>query len=310
MNERTLLRVNNLQVQLGGKAVLSGLSFDIREGSCWAITGESGSGKTTLLRALAGRVHASGEISFGHAAGQKPSLHLIEQQHVFRNLSHTATFYYQQRFNSADAGDAQPVAEMLQESCAGSDRIAAVLELLQISHLGEAPLIQLSNGEHKRLQLAKALLEGASWLLLDNPYTGLDVSARAMLGSLLATMLEKGMNLLLVTSPEELPCFVSDVIFLRRDQTYETMGRKAFDNRLAREKRHPRFSLDSSSFEGIKGAYPQEDFSVAIRMVDTSVVYDGRKILDRVNWQVNRGERWNVSGPNGSGKSTLEPGHR
>jgi molybdate transport system ATP-binding protein len=48
-----------------------------------------------------------------------------------------------------------------------------------------------------------------------------------------------------------------------------------------------------------------DDFSVAVKMVNTTIKYGEATILNHINWEVRKGERWNVSGPNGAGKSTL-----
>ena len=63
--------------------------------------------------------------------------------------------------------------------------------------------------------------------------------------------------------------------------------------------------LNSNSLESITPVYNHDEFSVAIKMVETNVIYNNRKILDNINWKVNKGECWSVSGHNGSGKSTL-----
>ncbi|HSQ44156.1 MAG TPA: ABC transporter ATP-binding protein, partial [Ginsengibacter sp.] len=63
--------------------------------------------------------------------------------------------------------------------------------------------------------------------------------------------------------------------------------------------------LDAKSLETITPVYDHGEFSVAIKMIDTNVIYNDRKILDNINWKVNKGECWSVSGHNGSGKSTL-----
>ena len=61
--------------------------------------------------------------------------------------------------------------------------IQETLKMLGIAYIRYTRLIQLSNGEHKRFQLAKAILQNADWLLLDSPYTGLDIAARKLLNA-------------------------------------------------------------------------------------------------------------------------------
>ncbi len=305
MKQKALLQVKHLNVKIGGRTVLCDVSFDVNEGECLAITGGSGSGKTTLLRAIAGKYFTSGEILFEGATDKKPSINFIGQQHFFRNLSNTSTFYYQQRFNSFDSEDALMVNDVLKSICDDNDKITETLELLHVPYLKNTRLIQLSNGEHKRFQLAEALLQGAEWLLLDNPYTGLDVSARNLLTEILSKLIAKGIHVMLVTSSSEMPLFITHVISLNGDHSYEKLSRKKFGEKNIVSKNIHHFTIDSNSLDGIRPAYVYEEFSTAINIVDTSVIYDSRKILDNINWKVNKGECWNVSGHNGSGKSTL-----
>ncbi|MEJ7677146.1 MAG: ATP-binding cassette domain-containing protein [Segetibacter sp.] len=111
---------------------------------------------------------------------------LVEQQHHFKNLSNTSNFYYQQRFNSQDSEDAITVEEDLQnilsKNIAAKDELIWLADLFDIKKLYTERLIQLSNGENKRLQIVKALLLQPAFLLLDNPFTGLDVKSRQILG--------------------------------------------------------------------------------------------------------------------------------
>jgi molybdate transport system ATP-binding protein len=92
----------------------------------------------------------------------KEKMVLVEQQHHFKNLSNTNNFYYQQRFNSRDAEDSITVREYLQIAVSGSSgsnhQLEKLVKLFDIKKLFSEPLIQLSNGENKRLQIVKALL--------------------------------------------------------------------------------------------------------------------------------------------------------
>lgn len=300
MDKRTLLQVTDLTVQLSGNTLLEGISFSLQQGEHLAVIGASGSGKTTLINALYGRCFASGTIRF--AGEEKPRIAVITQHHRFRNLSNMASFYYQQRFNSSDSMDSVRVKEDL--LAAGADEIAVdeKLSLLGISHISDTRLIQLSNGEHKRFQLAKALLKNPEWLLLDSPYTGLDAHARVTLNHIIDTLAAGGMNILLVTSHADIPSCITHIASLQEGKIRSFLTKKAFGNTYPDQRIHP------SSYQPVNLLTyqpSQPDFTTAIKMVNTSVVYNGRKVLDGINWEVKKGECWSVSGHNGSGKSTL-----
>src|SRR5690242_2450904 len=137
-----IIEAKNVTVTRGTNVVINDISFSLKKGDHLAITGNSGGGKTTLGLAIAGRAYYKGSIVITEPYGQRISW--IEQQHHFKNLSNTSDFYYQQRFNSSDADDAQTVHQALTET--GGD-IAAVLKTMKIEYLADEPLIQLSNGE-------------------------------------------------------------------------------------------------------------------------------------------------------------------
>ena len=298
------LQVTNLTVQLSGHMVLQDVSFSVHKGECLAVIGPSGSGKTTLVNVLAGKCFGRGTISFQTEAGHQPKIITIAQQHQFKNLSNISSFYYQQRFNSNDSEDAVTVQEALQEISTDQSHVEETLQLLGISHVQFTRLIQLSNGEHKRFQLAKAVLQNAEWVLLDNPYTGLDIAARKLLNEIIDTLVAKGVHILLVTSSSDMPSSVTQVAKLENGILTSVMPRADFDA----EKKTATTTVNISytqSFESVLPAYTYPDFSFAIRMVNTNIRYGNKTILDNINWEVKKGECWNVSGHNGSGKSTL-----
>ncbi len=296
-----LLQVTDLSVQRGGKPVLRGIDFTIREGEQMAVIGASGSGKTTLIQALSGNCYAGGSICFGTANGKRPPMAIISQLHSFTNLSHISSFYYQQRFNAADSEDSLSVCDTLRGMGFTEEAILETLTSFGIAHVRTTRLIQLSNGEHKRFQLAKALLQKAEWLLLDNPYTGLDKEARKLLNQILDRLAHTGMHIFLVSSPEDIPSSITRVALLDKGVITQIVSRKDY-TAIPPAVTKP---IGKRNFTQVPVAYAYPDFSVAIKMVNTAVRYGEKQILDNINWEVKKGECWSVSGHNGSGKSTL-----
>ncbi len=306
MKTSPLLQVRDLTVQLSGHIVLQSVSFSVNKGETLAVIGPSGSGKTTLVNVLAGKYFGKGSISFQTSFGKQPKIITLSQQHKFKNLSDLTSFYYQQRFNSNDSEDAVTVQEGLEELSADQSLIEETLSLLGISHIQFTRLIQLSNGEHKRFQLAKAVLQNAEWLLLDNPYTGLDIAARKLLNEIIDKLVAKGVNILLVTSAAEIPSCITHVAKLEAGKLISVTTHEIFEAERQTITDNNKISASNTKFfESVVSAYSCPDFSFAIKMVNTNVSYGNKKILDNINWEVKKGECWNVSGHNGSGKSTL-----
>ncbi len=124
---------------------------------------------------------------------------MVEQQHRFRGRPGATDLYYQQRFNSADADATITVAEELAATGVSGEPDVEWLDSLHVRALLPKPLIQLSNGENKRVQLAMALLEKPELLILDNPFLGLDVEGRRVLHTIIDRLAAGGMQILLIT---------------------------------------------------------------------------------------------------------------
>lgn len=304
-----VLRADALTIKQNGKTIINEISFTICNGEQWAITGPSGSGKTTLLKALAGKTFFNGHLSI---KDNNPNLTkkvvLVEQQHHFKNLSNTSNFYYQQRFNSQDSEDAITVEEdiqkVLSKNIPAKDELQWLADLFDIKKLYSERLIQLSNGENKRLQIVKALLLQPAFLLLDNPFTGLDVKSRQTLEDVLDKVAKKGIHLIISTSAARLPFFITNVLSLSESGSYTSSPVKSSEWNKAHIINKPAFSFNKDLLDELTTNNNHIAFEFAVRMKNVTIKYD-HTILDNINWEVRKGEKWSLSGPNGSGKSTL-----
>ncbi len=273
--DNCLAKISGVSVSLGAKPVVSSISFQILSGQKTAIVGPMGSGKTSLAKALAGLLFRTGEVFFSSRNPEKRAyVMLVEQQHQFKNRSNLSEFYLQQRFNSSDCEDAYTVEEEL----AGLE-VGDWVSVFELDGLLKRPLIQLSNGENKRLQIVKSLAYQPDWLILDNPYVGLDVKGREILTKGLLSLDSKGIQFILISSPGDVPKFINQVIELP--------------------------SVQESNAKPEPLLRPLDSFETAVKMEKVQIKYGSKTILSDFCWKVNRGERWAIKGPNGAGKSTL-----
>lgn len=295
------LQLENVSVKLGAQQVLSGISLTIHNGEQYVLTGDSGSGKTVLARTIAGRHFYSGQIhaSFGTPETFHQDIVLVEQQHKFKARNNTNDLYYQQRYNSFDAEDTITAVEAL-DADISEPAVKTLITLLQLDPILHEPLIQLSNGENKRLQLAKALLQKPQFLILDHPFLGLDVSGRAILNEILDKLSRQGIGFLLITTPHEIPDCITHVATLEKGQLVSVVEKAAY---------HPPAETEPAVFSPalleVMIRPVDADFEFAIRMKNVNVSYEGKQVLHDINWEVRKGECWSVAGANGAGKSTL-----
>jgi len=293
--------IEGLSASYGGAKVLSDISFTLNEDDCLAIVGPVGSGKTTLAKALTGRLFRTGTVYFkSRTTRVHPSILLVEQQHHFKNRSNMQDFYLQQRFNSADAGDAYTIREELSQE--DEVPLAYWLGFFMLDHLRDKPLVTLSNGENKRLQLVKSVLRDPDWLILDNPFLGLDVEGREILANCLEKLRENSIQFILINSPAALPACVNRVIYLDN-------GRAAWDGPVSKyesARKVGQLTFDRSKMDDlIASAQVFEVFQQAVHLRNVTIQYGEKVILSDKTWEVRSGDRWALSGPNGAGKSTL-----
>jgi molybdate transport system ATP-binding protein len=300
------LECTNVFVQLGGKPVIRHINLHVDTDENLAISGESGSGKSSLAKAISQKIFFRGEISFLSEEGRKISPHiiLIEQQHAFKNNSNVSNFYYQQRFNSCDAEDTRTVVDEL--SNALPEDVDSWIDRLGLTNILHKPIIQLSNGENKRLQLVKAIIQKPDLIILDTPFTGLDASGRETLVQILTELTKTEIKIILIAQLEDIPDCMDKIIVLKdgiieSNQCNQKQETKSIDAGFTQDK------ISTQNLDLLKNIYAEKTpaFTEAIRMEEVTISYSGRNILTDVNWRVSKGERWLVTGANGSGKSTL-----
>jgi molybdate transport system ATP-binding protein len=294
-----LLEFKEVNLKLGGKQLLENINWTIEKTQNWAIVGPSGSGKTCLAASIAGKIFHQGQIT-RHFEG---SVGYIPQQHHFQNKAHVNNFYYQQRFQSQDAEDAATVREPLEETLSASpDYYQKLIRQFHLEHLMHKPLLQLSNGENKRLQLCKSLLKNPSLLLLDHPFIGLDKEGRKELHHFLNGLMQSGLPVIIITSPSEIPDGITHVLELKEGKIVFLGEKDSWAQRP--QKKEERYQIDHSLLSELgKRHDPTYESMVEFRTV--SIRYNETQILDEIDWKVEQGSCWCLSGANGAGKSTL-----
>jgi molybdate transport system ATP-binding protein len=312
-----LFSLNSIAVKFGGNTVINNLSFATKRGLHWALTGNSGAGKSVLLQVIAGNISISaGKIVYNFVDEQQqaaidfhPYIAFAGARHHFKNLSNTANFYYQQRYNSSDSEDALTAEQYLRAIKPNPHSpiywgFEKTITALNLQHLRNKQVIKLSNGETKRLMIAAALLKNPTLLLLDNPLTGLDVATREYFNTLLTEVSASGITLVMATSAHEIPDVINNIAVLENGIISKTINKEEF---LADLGSHPdKPNVDADALKVLTGTNAKpHNYTKIVAMNNVVIRYGEKTILNHINWNVNAGERWALLGANGAGKSTL-----
>lgn len=177
-----LLRVSGISKQLQGSIVVKEVSFTQKKLQKISITGETGSGKSTLLKMIAGWVQPdAGEIIFNDTRVQGPDEKLIP--------GHAGIAYLSQ---DHELRNNYRMEELLQYANKLTHAEAATLyKICRIDHLLKRKNNQLSGGEKQRMALARLLVGSPKLLLLDEPFSNLDLIHKNILKSVIEDIGER-----------------------------------------------------------------------------------------------------------------------
>ncbi len=183
------------------RPVLDNVSFSIPEGSCAALLGHNGSGKSTLLKVALGLLPVTaGSLSlFGldPKTARRQIAYLAQNPEIdwkfpWTVVDFVATGAWALRgtFGHPQPDDLKAARNALQE--------------LQISDVADNRLSDLSGGQRQRMLLARALVQDARLLLLDEPFTAVDRDSRQFLATFFRRLVDEGRTLIVATHAHDL----------------------------------------------------------------------------------------------------------
>ena len=188
------LRTEALTKSYGGRTVVRGVSLDVRSGEVVGLLGPNGAGKTTtfymavgLTAPDSGRVFLDGEDVTDdpmYVRARKGIGYLPQEPSIFRGLTVEDNLL--------------AILETLKLSARERrDRLEALLEELHLTPLAKAPAHTLSGGERRRAEITRALVISPRFMLLDEPFAGIDPIAVADIQNIIFHLKERGIGVLI-----------------------------------------------------------------------------------------------------------------
>jgi lipopolysaccharide export system ATP-binding protein len=194
------LEARHLQKAYGKRQVVKDVSVTVRTGEVVGLLGPNGAGKTTSFYMIVGLLRASaGDITIdGHSIEHMP-IHrrarlglgyLPQEASIFRKLNVEDNVRAVLELQRDDSGVPLKSPEI-------ESRLTALLQELRVEHLRESPALALSGGERRRVEIARALATRPRFILLDEPFAGIDPIAVIEIQRIINFLKARGIGVLI-----------------------------------------------------------------------------------------------------------------
>lgn len=300
-----LITVADVTLRQRDRHLLAGTHWQIRRRQHWAVVGPNGCGKTTLMRALTGEVAVVAGRIIRHDPAMAAHLCGYVSFELQRRVIAGEMALDDARWFSGQIDHCKTVAQVLDKAALNrTGGIAAeIVFMLQLAPLMTRSLRHLSNGEMRRLLIARAMAAGPRLLILDEPYDGLDAAGRQSLAGIIGKLMQRPRTVILATHRAgEIPAGITHLLTMADDRiTYAGPYDPAVCDRL----RHRPLEIEPAPAVSPADLEPRSRQQELIAMRDVTVRYGDTVVVDRLTWKMHSGQNWAILGPNGIGKTTL-----
>ena len=217
------LKLEHVGVQFAGLRAVSDVSFEVAPGEICAVIGPNGAGKSTLFNAIGGYVRSTGDVYLDGAMLSRKPIHQIAAAGVRRTFQNGGLFQDLTVIENVMVGLHQtydipliagalglPSAKRMEGEAIRKAR--AMLELMGILEMENILLRDLSSGQRRIVEIARALVVPAKLLMLDEPAVGLTTLEIERLDQILKNLARDGISVLLVEHVLDLVMSVSDKV--------------------------------------------------------------------------------------------------
>lgn len=194
------LRVNHLKKHYGARIVVKDVSFDVKSGEVVGLLGPNGAGKTTCFYMVVGLVGADfGQITLDeteisrmpmHKRAQLGLSYLPQEASIFRKLTVEENIRAVLELQRNANGQKLSRAEI-------ADELHHLVADLQIGHILHSPAPALSGGERRRVEIARTLATRPRFVLLDEPFAGVDPIAVIDIQKIIQFLVERNIGVLI-----------------------------------------------------------------------------------------------------------------
>ena len=203
-NGSSRLQARGLKKSYGSRTVVKDVSLDVQKGEVVGLLGPNGAGKTTSFYMIVGLVRADdGQISIDGEAIEHMPIHrrarmglsyLPQEASIFRklNVADNVRAVLELQREPDDKGVLQPLSKARIE-----ERLDELLADLRVEHLRDSPSLALSGGERRRVEIARALATQPRFILLDEPFAGIDPIAVIEIQRIISFLKERGIGVLI-----------------------------------------------------------------------------------------------------------------
>ena len=295
------ITVENLSVDFDERFQLHNINWTIEDQHHWVITGTNGAGKSALAAALAG----AGDITDGQIKG------LPERIGVVSFEAQAELIDKERKKDDADIMDVisegTPVREIIFDDCLDPDTAHAMIAKFELEYILDRAFRKLSTGESRKVMIIRALSCKPQLLLLDEPFDGLDADTLAMLQGYLNELVTKVPMVLILNRFDEIPEFVTHIAYMDQGELQHQVTKydqDAYDNLY--QLLHIKTSDLTIPEAEAESAIPKLPIDQPlVKLTDLTIKYDEFKLIDQLNWTIERNQHWQLSGPNGSGKTAI-----
>ena len=216
------ISVEGLVKSYKGRKVLEGISLEIKSGEIVGLLGPNGAGKTTTFYMIVGLIDSDEGVVFLDSAditsmsmcerARVGISYLPQEPSVFRKLT--------------VADNIKAILEFVDDIAPGEieERLAGLLEDLGLTHLADVRAYALSGGERRRVEIARALVNSPSFLLLDEPFSGIDPKSVGDIQDIVNDLKAKGIGVLITDHNVEATLGICDRAYIISDGKVLTSG--------------------------------------------------------------------------------------